>query len=192
MKRLITIIIAMTLAIAANAQSHSSHTFHWGDGTYTRVTTIGSNTYVTEGPCVVPNKYYFIASDSTGNSYKIGLKDDRYYEFADIAAPKVGSGYTVYTMEYIPNNNETIWHESGRLVIDEMPEAGRPGKMRFVQTGQLDTHNTFIVYDEYLDYFVDKNVNNMSGRKIKRKYGDVSWKVEAYCSDILVMTKTMY
>lgn len=166
MKRLL-LIIGIMAAFTANAQNYSRHTFHWDDGTSTSVTTIGSHTYVHDYS--TPETVVYDALDSLGNRYSVGMRTDTYYKVNGLPIPTEGSGYTVYTREYDMESRRTVWTEVGRLTVEDV----RARKMTFDITGEIENmdHNTFIVYDEYLDYFIDKNVNNLSTRRLERKYG---------------------
>lgn len=156
MKKAFLIIGIMFAAVMASAQNFDTHTFHWGDGTSTTVTTIGSHTYVNSHSA--PSAAVYDATDSIGNRYQVGMP-------AYIKAPE-GSGYTVYTREYDMDTGQTTWTKVGRLTVEDVKHK----RMKFDVTGEV-TRNTYIVYDEYLDYFVDKNINKLSGRKLGRKYG---------------------
>ncbi len=165
MRKAILTFAVILAAFTANAQNYSRHTFHWGDGTSTSVTTIGSNTYV-KTYSSVPEIVIYDAFDSIGNAYTVGMHTDLHYKVNGHPVPSEGVGYTVYTREYDMESRKVTWTEVGRLTVDDV----KARKMTFDVKGDI-TSDTYIVYDEYLDYFIDKNVNNLSSRKLDRKYG---------------------
>lgn len=156
MKKAFLITGIILAAVMANAQNFDTRTFHWGNGTSTTVTTIGSHTYVNSHSA--PSVAIYDAADSIGNRYHVGMP-------AYIKTPE-GSGYTVYTREYDMGTRQVTWTKVGRLTVEDVKHK----IMKFDVTGEV-TSNTYIVYDEYLDYFVDKNINKLSGRKLDKKYG---------------------
>ena len=163
MKRLITFIFALTLAIAANAQlpgySHHSTTVHTPSGTYTvSSTTLGSHTDVRiyEGGRGSAFETFNV-SDTLGNEYCIGIKVWEPYE--------IGEEYYIYTEEYDPSNTSRKWYPSGKVVIDGDKH------MRFERTGYFDRKSLYIVHSSAHEYFVDKYIKKLSYRKLDRKYG---------------------
>lgn len=179
MKRLITFIFALTLAIAANAQlphSYHSTTVHTPSGTYTvSSTTFGSHTDVRIFENVA-SYHMFEVRDTLGNRYVTGLSDfDLHYKTSGVETPQAGSHYIVFEKSYDSRHRE-VWTKLGELNIKSMPNkrCNVLGKMDFTVCGDGDicSSNVYIVYDEYLEYFTDKYINKMSDRKLRNKYGD--------------------
>ena len=181
MKRLfISLFIAFTV-ITANAQSRNyyHHTYHWGDGTCTSVSTYGNHTYVSTYRNVRDYAFYY-AYDSLGNKFEFGLHPDSEFEMDKLTVPAPGVGFTIYAKD-MENPRDIKWYNCGRITVEKKPNLSgheTRGLMKYEPCGEMTldevkntNYSTFIVYDDHLEHFIDSYIKPISARKLHKKYG---------------------
>jgi hypothetical protein len=181
MKKAFLIIGIMLAAVMASAQSHNSHTIHWGDGTSTTVTTYGNHTYVhNHGP--KPLCFFEVYTNDT----VCGKIDIPY----GLKKPEPETVYAVFISDVLNPNQDA--REIGKLCITKECKGKMHGScvIEFNEgCGPNDFDDSlkevFMVKCSDSGYRIVSSMNNLTKRqkekKMKREYG------ERYISDEYVL-----